>query len=631
MMREWGKWVLSWKIWAAFALTRIVTSTVLFQNDLHISAFRIVGPVVLGYVAAGLVMAAAGATILRDRFNSPPRIAVVLVVWMAAALTLYAVTTLTLDPVGSHEVAFAGAMRFAIAFTAKIAVVSLTVSYLAVSRNQTEKLRQSLSRHKEAVANAAPYLNELRRRNIDALNVSLRPNLNILLAEAHAASANPAAAELSDLPERIQAFGRTEVRELSHRIAVGEAEIAEQQLPELQEEQPEDWRDAAAEMLTVEPPNPIVAGLLMVAATFAWLNYPTFGRLAVGVALAIAMTLTLAIGGLAFNVINPRTQIGRFVGIFMIFAATMLVTVLMASQTLHTLPAEILDLALSESGTLSLPVLLVLAVTVFFVALLLTGANSRRKRISAELSQADALWTNQMDSMRRESDAVNQRLAQLLHGTIQGRLALASIRLAELQEPGGSPELVKARREEVIALLESIENELDQWGEIDFAATHQPLDALLAAIRADWLGILDCEWQISPEARQQLTVRPQLTHQVGELAREAVSNARRHGQASRVSIEITLKRTQPVTLEIRVTDNGVGPSSSVTPGLGQTTLGSIGARWVLLRKDEESTVLLVILTSYEAPVPELREPSVEFHALTNSASSLVEVGAGKSS
>jgi signal transduction histidine kinase len=537
-----------------------------------------------------------------------------------------------LDPIGSHDVAFAGSLRFSLAFTVKIAAVSLAVSYLAVSRRQTERLRQSLNRHKDAVANAAPFLNDLRRRNLDALNVSLRPNLNLLLAEAHAASTNrAAAAEFSDLPERIQSFGRTEVRELSHRIAVGEAEIAQQQRPELQEEQPEDWREATAEMLTAAPPNPIVGGLLLVALTFAWLSYPTFARFSIGVGLAVCMTLTLAIGGLAFNVINPRTPIGRFVGIFIIFAATLLMNGLMAREALRALPPEILDLESSASGTLSLPVLQVLTSTAFAVALALTGANSRRNRISAQLSQADALWTNQMDSMRRESNAVNQRLAQLLHGTVQSRLALTSIRLAELNEPGGSPELVKARREEVFALLESIENELDQWGEIDFAATHQPLDAVLAAIRADWLGILDCEWQISPEAGQQLTVRPQLTHQVGELAREAVSNARRHGQASRVSIEITLKRTKPVTLEIRVTDNGVGPSSSVTPGLGQTTLGSIGARWVLLRKDEDSTVLLVILTSYEEPVPALREPSVEFHGLTNSASSLVEVGAGKSS
>jgi len=609
--REWGRWVLSWKIWAVMALTRIISSAVLFQSEFRESFGRVLLSVTLGYLAAGLVMAAAGLTVLRNRFSQPPRLSVVAGVWITAGLALYAVTEASLGLTDSDQFNYLSALRFTIAFAIKLAAALMVVSYLLVSRAEVAKLRQSNLRHQQAVSNASGYLNDLRRRNLQALDVSLRPNLDLLLAEAQMVANNTVEfEEFADLPARIQSFGRNEVRVLSHRIAAGDADTDRWQgAPDPTTEQAESWREAAAEIAGTTP-NPIIGGVGLFVMTLVWSNAETAQRLADGFAQAIGMALVLALGGLAFRVIGPRSVTNRVVGVLMIYVASLLMCTLVAAGTASYQSIDLQQTPPLVTHSLLLSTQLNLATAAFVVALLITGTVQHRMRLSEQLLEADAQLAAQLESMRRESNAVNQKIAQLLHGTVQSRLALAAIRLADMQDRNSSPEIRKARGAEVVALLESIEAEIEASGDLDFVAPHQPLSERLSSIGADWLGILDFEWQISADAKTELAVRPQLTDQVADIAREAASNARRHGRASRVTVAVTLKRQEPVTLEIRVTDNGRGPTPDASPGLGQTTLGSIGARWVLLRKEEDCTVLLVVLSSFEIPVHNLVQSTI---------------------
>jgi multisubunit Na+/H+ antiporter MnhF subunit len=396
------------------ALTRIVSSAVVFQTEYDVSFERLILSVTLGYLAAGLVMAAASVTVLRDRFIRAPRISVVFGVWIAAGLAMYVVSEEILGQAGSHEFTLAIALRFAFAFAAKLLAASAIVSYLLFSRAQVTQLRQAHSRHQQSVDNATPFLNDLRRRNLDALNVSLRPNLNLLLAEAQSAANNHGdVKELSDLPARIQSFGRNEVRTLSHRIAAGEDDIERRSLPTVEVEQPESWREALGDIVGNDP-NPIVGGVFLLLLTVAWSNSLAFATITSSLLQAVALAGVLALGGWAYRVINPSTVKDRVVGSVMIYAAAMLTCAIVALR-FDQLPSVPGSLPQADS-TLPLPAQLVLTTAAFIVALLVTGANRRRKRISAQLSEADALLAEQIESMRRESNSVNQRIAQLLHG-----------------------------------------------------------------------------------------------------------------------------------------------------------------------------------------------------------------------
>ena len=93
---EWGRWVLSWKIWAALAISRVVLAVVLISTRYDMQAPRSALLVLVAYSLAGLVMALASATVLRRRLTVPPRPAVVVSVWCVAGLTYSATLYLTL-------------------------------------------------------------------------------------------------------------------------------------------------------------------------------------------------------------------------------------------------------------------------------------------------------------------------------------------------------------------------------------------------------------------------------------------------------------------------------------------------------------------------------------------------------
>jgi len=83
-----------------------------------------------------------------------------------------------------------------------------------------------------------------------------------------------------------------------------------------------------------------------------------------------------------------------------------------------------------------------------------------------------------------------------------------------------------------------------------------------------------------------------------------VLNARRHGDATTVTTDVAIARTSPLSLRITVADDGHGPVGDSRPGLGQSTLASLGARWGLVRDEHDRTVLVVVLLApQETPPP----------------------------
>ena len=89
---------------------------------------------------------------------------------------------------------------------------------------------------------------------------------------------------------------------------------------------------------------------------------------------------------------------------------------------------------------------------------------------------------------------------------------------------------------------------------------------------------------------------------MADIISEAVVNARRHGDASTVAAAVSVAAVAPLVLRITVTDDGHGPTSDTQPGLGHTTLASLGARWALIRDEQRQTVLVITLPASDETI-----------------------------
>jgi len=239
-------------------------------------------------------------------------------------------------------------------------------------------------------------------------------------------------------------------------------------------------------------------------------------------------------------------------------------------------------------------------------SVLITGSYSQQQAITAELSEAESQLNSQINNLRRTAERIRHRIAQLLHGTIQGRLALASLRLTELRTVT-DPGVAAHSRAEILALLASIEAEfhaVENDSAIAPAITHT-LDDKLAIIARDWAGLLHFTSTVHPDASRVLRTRPRLAREVGDIINEAVINARRHGDATTVTAAVTVATESPLALSVTVKDDGNGPTASTHHGLGLAMLASLGARWALLRDEHQHTVLVVILQASTEMTPSL--------------------------
>jgi signal transduction histidine kinase len=106
------------------------------------------------------------------------------------------------------------------------------------------------------------------------------------------------------------------------------------------------------------------------------------------------------------------------------------------------------------------------------------------------------------------------------------------------------------------------------------------LDAGLSELRAVWAGICEIDIRISERAKRALGRSLDTSFCVNELVKEAVSNAVRHGDASKANVVID--RVTDDLLQITVTNDGRPVESrSLSSGIGSEMLDEICLSWDL--------------------------------------------------
>lgn len=170
--------------------------------------------------------------------------------------------------------------------------------------------------------------------------------------------------------------------------------------------------------------------------------------------------------------------------------------------------------------------------------------------------------------LRQEVWLNRRRIASILHGSVQAALYASAIRLAKLDSPTAQD--VDAVQSDIAAAISKLES-------TDGVETFV---GLLEQIREVWDGAVEVQLPVlSQELVSQIEANPVTSACAGEVVREAVSNAVKHGKAEHVVIEV--EKTGPHLLGITVSNDGQPLPAEVEAGYGSTIMDEVAFSWQL--------------------------------------------------
>lgn len=166
--------------------------------------------------------------------------------------------------------------------------------------------------------------------------------------------------------------------------------------------------------------------------------------------------------------------------------------------------------------------------------------------------------------------------AHALHGQVQSAMLAASIRLDREQRGGSLDQAAVSRAcEPVWQALEAA-----QTASIDPPAWTDGIGRLHTL----WDGVIDLRINVEPSAQEIIEVSGLCRSGVLDVLTESISNAVRHGHASRV--EISISHGDGATVVVHALDNGDALMEGRSEGLGTALLNEVSVDWSLTRADE---------------------------------------------
>ncbi len=231
-----------------------------------------------------------------------------------------------------------------------------------------------------------------------------------------------------------------------------------------------------------------------------------------------------------------------------------------------------------------------LALLVLFEAGRRTVADTKTLRESTEQIRLATL------NNRRNFNSTRVRLAQVLHGAVQGRLAVVSMTIVQFldaREAGLNPSLndLKSR---ISFLLGEVNLELKTM--MSTTNTSQiSLTDYLADMVTQWRGLVEISYDVDPDVLDNFNAAEYTNISLQEILTSAITNAHVHGHANQINIHITRDPKIPHQLLISVRDNGIGPPHNIEPGMGLGCVIEWGGEWELSPRIEGGSQLFVTL------------------------------------
>lgn len=200
--------------------------------------------------------------------------------------------------------------------------------------------------------------------------------------------------------------------------------------------------------------------------------------------------------------------------------------------------------------------------SIWFLIFLIRGFSATYAERTKELIETSKMLLDSLMSVRLELAGVRSRLAKLLHGSVQGRLASVSLALTATASTQNSIEannlLSQAKAQLDLAKQDLAEAFAKQNESVSFSLK---LEELLAG----WQGLVEIKLNLAEKIRVTLEGNSALSLKVIESMQECLTNAVRHALANSVSFEFSISEDK---LIMNATNQGALQPVSINPGLG---------------------------------------------------------------
>lgn len=594
-----GESVTMFRVWALLTPVTITTlMSHLVSDTSRVAAFA--AAVFGAFVSVGLVWLAS-VTIVRHRRVSPASTAVTLAFWAVVGGAAYLASDawLRIMQVGGDETddLVRDVLRYTFAFTLRALLLTIFIVALRETNGSYRAVAVATKALEEASVRSADYVDILRSRYMEIVRNELAPRLNAVVSDVQSLSGRMAnSVDEGKFADDIQLLSSTNVRRLSRFVANGgEAQLALYSHDDTTVAVPQMDRRPLKGWLTVIPPTVPVIVLFWVLqfgfGTYETLSLALLERMATLCALT---AMVLFVGRSVSNRVSyrsARAAAGVGMMVFLSIAVFSLVVTYWAAGRVDSMP--LVPFSMTAHIVFSL-------LTVWLVNYLVFAKTRAAKDLTAAYVELEHIKSRLDD----EGQRIRLQLASLLHGPIQGRLALASMTLRQsLADPRhGDSEYREQVYEKVQNLLHSVEDEIEQASLAN--VSERSYAELVSQFEREWAGVILVESSVSPAAQTILNSNSGVEQAAVMVVEEAVMNARKHGRARLVSVSLTVEDRVQGNLVVTVLDDGRGLDSKITPGLGSNVYDRLTVGWSLVQASFGGAILTAsIPVTDEAPVP----------------------------
>jgi len=498
---------------AAFTDVRVANA----QQVLQLAAISSASLAVMG----GVWLVAA-VTVLRNRNERPVPIWLVVLLGITSGAARSATVVLLANQVGTLDSPRQLWPLLAIRMATGATQLGIGMPFLAMALSILNRYRSERSRLLEQQA-------ELVKRQSEELGASLA---------LRDALTNPVLKRLRELADRLAADSSTvpdvarDVRGQAHELWA--ASVAPASSIQVR------FRQVLTASLRYQP-LPIAAALLfwLPSSFLALIERESFQ---VGVISSVLGTVVLLI---VFTLGNRITRVRPSLGPLIFILGNLI------GGSLAVLVA--LWLAGGRDLASEVPLMVTSAVRLTSITLavsLVEGAVRQSESVIRRLQEGIDAREVELRSQGQQRAQLAKEVASVLHGVVQGRLAVAQRSLID------STALARQALDDGIERLATTS-----------VVTTVSAEQLAREVSAPWCALMEVE--ISADAGM---IPADRVRDVGDVLEECLSNAFRHGGATRIDVE--LRRCESCWFLV-VSDNGCGVSPAVSAGLGSSLLDTV--------------------------------------------------------
>ena len=610
---ECGRWIASWKIWLFFVpffYLHLVGRS--FNGDVRASAISALMGLAFNSV---LVLACHLVVSRRGAAAAGPSWQLCMVVWFLTGFTTYLVTAFAYARLVGHGPEHLAdsvglEVRLGLVYAFNRLVAAGVMIYLDFGRRKSAGLQATNRSLAEVLSGLDGYIADVQTRCVEFIRESVRPRIDRIKSDVgRLRTADQSGAEVERLVSNLENLAVTDVRELSHALG-GRATVLDGALHlEPSRLTPETTLTTDASLRRFIPPVTTTALVMLAPLLIALTSRRLGGMYPVFVVAPMWPVLCVAMGGALMRFVarnrSPWAELITSVTALAIPAGTFAIG--LWAFALQDVP--ILHLrSIEDALELLWWGFAFLSVCSAGLAWAVAFSAHRVRVLDAQLLVANEQLTQAIASRELECDRIRRTLAHLVHGPVQGRLALAAVMLRQWSKSspidtlddsslvdkagGGRPSM-----EQVEELLGLVEDDLEQLPRM---VASRSLSEFLPKKANELRGFVDLRWHVADDVFELLGAHPGLERRVTLVVEEAIANAFRHGLAERVDVLIALKSVEAVEVSISVTDDGLGVSASDSTGLGMSMFGALTSSWELSRDSHGRTFFTALVA--ERPV-----------------------------